>query len=250
MREYKGEILNLRNLLKWRIKRLFTKEKDTGFYPVEDIITRKEMEESKLCIEEFMRIQQEDQSLKDTPFTILTETISTIIRRILQSLNHQNIKGFMQNKISRMLKKYVYSAKKNLLIKAFTSVENTAQTNAFKTKSIKKKDILKEEIVYTAEKNLTSKNKIKPNAVQEVVLLTLCGKIDVYDLKVQKDHCYYANDILVSNCVMMRMYFEINPNEGAWIFPTDSQKEDERKISNKIVNGVERRMVGDRILVE
>ena len=250
VREYKGEILNLRNLLKWRIKRLFTKEKDTGFYPVEDIITRKEMEESKICIEEFMRIQQEDQSLKDTPFTILTETISTIIRRILQSLNHQNIKGFMQNKISRMLKKYVYSAKKNLLIKAFTSVENTAQTNAFKTKSIKKKDILKEEIVYTAEKNLTSKNKIKPNAVQEVVLLTLCGKIDVYDLKVQKDHCYYANDILVSNCVMMRMYFEINPNEGAWIFPTDSQKEDERKISNKIVNGVERRMVGDRILVE
>lgn len=258
MREYNGEILNLRNLLKWRIKKFFTKGKDIGFYPVEDIFTEKEMEESKLCIEEFMRIQQEDQSLKDTRFIILTETISTIIQRILQSLNLQNIKGFMRNKILRTLKKYVYSVKKNLLTKAYTSAENTVQTNAFKTQSIKRKDILKEEIVYFVKRNSASKSKTQPNAVQEVVLLTLCGEIDVYDLKVQKDHCYYVNDILVSNCLMMRMYFEINPNEGAWTFtnPIDSMEENKLKvygesdIKTKIIDGVERRMVGDRILVE
>ena len=259
MREYKGEILNTKNLLKWRIKRLFTKEKDTGFYPVEDIITRKEMEKSKHCIEEFMRIQQEDQSLKDTRFTILTETISIIIQRILQSLNHRNIKGFMQNKISKTLKKYVNSVKKNLLTKVYTNAVNIAQTNVFKTQSIKKKDILKEEIVYTAEKNSASKNKTQPNAVQEVVLLSLCGEIDVYDLKVQKDHCYYANDILVSNCLMMRMYFEINPNESAWTFPGPIESVDEENklkvygdsnIKTKIVDGAERRMVGDRIIIE
>lgn len=59
--------------------------------------------------------------------------------------------------------------------------------------------------------------------------------------------------------LMMRMYFEINPNEGAWAFtgPIDSIDEEnklkvygESNIKTKIVDGQERRMVGDRILVE
>jgi len=58
---------------------------------------------------------------------------------------------------------------------------------------------------------------------------------------------------------MMRMYFEINPNESAWTFPGPIESVDEENklkvygdsnIKTKIVDGVERRMVGDRIIIE
>jgi len=55
---------------------------------------------------------------------------------------------------------------------------------------------------------------------------------------------------------MMRMYFEINPNESAWSFTGSSVEESKLKvygksnIKTKIINGEERKMVGDRILVE
>lgn len=213
LREYKGELFNIKHLLKWRIKRLFTKGKNTGFYPVEDIITKKEMEKSKLCTEEFMRIQQEDKLIKEKKYTILTETILTILQRILWQLKNQNIKDFIRCRDLKMSKRNVFYAIKNLLISPFTKKENIVQIDASKITSINKKNILKKEIVYSAEKNLKSKNKIQPNAVQEVVQLNLCGEIDVYDLKVQKDHCYYANDILVSNSMMMRMFFVVSKKE-------------------------------------
>jgi len=59
--------------------------------------------------------------------------------------------------------------------------------------------------------------------------------------------------------MMMRMYFEINPNESAWVFtdPIDTIEENnklkvfgEGGITTKVVDGKEVRMVNGRILVE
>jgi len=211
LKEYKGELFSIKNLLKWRIKRLFTKGKNTGFYPVEDIITKKEMEQSRLYTEEFMKIQQEDNLIKERKYIILTETILTILQRILWRLKNQNTRDSMHYRGLKMLKRNVFSVIRNLLTNLSIKKENIVQTNVSKKININKKNILKKEIVYSAEKNLKLKDQPQPNVVQEVVRLKLCGEIEVYDLKVQKDHCYYANDILVSNSMMMRMYFILKP---------------------------------------
>ena len=57
---------------------------------------------------------------------------------------------------------------------------------------------------------------------------------------------------------MMRMYFEINPNEGAWAFPGHEEKlkkfggktYEEREIHWETINGKKVKMIGDRKLIE
>ena len=48
-----------------------------------------------------------------------------------------------------------------------------------------------------------------PKHAQEVVRLNLDGEVDVYTLSLEDHHVYIANSVLVGNCWIMRMYFEI-----------------------------------------
>ena len=85
------------------------------------------------------------------------------------------------------------------------------------------------------------------------------SKMRVITKKELKDTAALNRSTDAGDVLMMRMYFEINPNESAWTFtdPIESINEDnklkvygESNIKTKIVNGVERRMIGDRILIE
>jgi len=85
------------------------------------------------------------------------------------------------------------------------------------------------------------------------------SKMRVITKKELKDTAALNRSTDAGDVLMMRMYFEINPNESAWTFtdPIDTIDEDnklkvygESNIKTKIVNGVERRMIGDRILIE
>jgi len=51
----------------------------------------------------------------------------------------------------------------------------------------------------SAEKNSTERDILKSGHVLKVVELNLDTEVDVYDLEVECDHCYFANGILVSN---------------------------------------------------
>jgi hypothetical protein len=85
------------------------------------------------------------------------------------------------------------------------------------------------------------------------------GKARVITKKELHDTAALSRSTDAGDVLMMRMYFEINPNEGAWAFPAQggsiSEPEKfkvygESEINTKVVNGKEVRMVGDRILVE
>lgn len=84
-------------------------------------------------------------------------------------------------------------------------------------------------------------------------------KMRVITKKELKDSAALNRSTDAGDVLMMRMYFEINPNESAWTFtdPIDSIDEDsklkvygESGIKTKIVDGREVRMVGDRIIIE
>ena len=85
------------------------------------------------------------------------------------------------------------------------------------------------------------------------------AKMRVITKKELHDTAALSRSTDAGDVLMMRMYFEINPNEGAWTFtdPIDSIDEEnklkvygESDIKTKTVDGQERRMIGDRILVE
>lgn len=83
-----------------------------------------------------------------------------------------------------------------------------AQIIADKDTTIKSEHIMKKGFAFFVEKILTFVKMKKPNVVQEVVL-PRTGGVKVYDLEVEWDNCYYANWYLVSNCLAMRMYFDV-----------------------------------------
>ena len=85
------------------------------------------------------------------------------------------------------------------------------------------------------------------------------AKMRVITKKELHDSAALSRSTDAGDVLMMRMYFEINPNESAWTFTgsIDKIQEDpklkvygDEEISKKIVNGQERRMIGDRILIE
>jgi len=83
-------------------------------------------------------------------------------------------------------------------------------------------------------------------------------KMRVISKKELKDSAALNRSTDVGDIFMMRMYFQINPNESAWLFsdPIDSIDEDSHLkvygngINTKVIDGKEVKMVGDRILIE
>ncbi len=83
---------------------------------------------------------------------------------------------------------------------------------------IKKKDILKKEFVSDVELLFQYVDQKRQKHVHDLVQLNLDGQINVFDLEIEWDHVYYANDVLVSNCMMMRSYWHIKRSKRVFVF--------------------------------
>lgn len=116
--------------------------------------------------------------------------------------------------------------------------QNFVLTNVGNQQGIKKGLILKKENVLFAENNLKSRSQIRQNVAPVAVEQSTDGKeIDVYDLEIEKDNVYYANDILVSNSdsMMMRCYFELVGADKSSFFAALRKKRKEAK-ENRALN--------------
>lgn len=84
------------------------------------------------------------------------------------------------------------------------------------------------------------------------------AKMRVITKKELHDMAALSRSTDAGDVMMMRMYFEINPNESAWAFPSDKLPENTKMkvygegegIQVKKVDGKEVRMIGDRIIRE
>ena len=80
-----------------------------------------------------------------------------------------------------------------------TQNKNFVRVNAHKNLTLVGLKLIKQKLVKCVEGNLIGKDIQKLKRVQKVVALSLDTEVDVYDIEVEKDHCYFANGILVSN---------------------------------------------------
>lgn len=84
------------------------------------------------------------------------------------------------------------------------------QIDAYKNGIIKKERTKKQGFASIAIPNSVSANRNRLSAAQTSVLQNKDRKIEkVYTLTVDKDNCYFANGMLVENCMLMRCYFDI-----------------------------------------
>lgn len=117
----------------------------------------------------------------------------------------EQMKG--ENGIANMLKKVLKTVKvsSKLVLTALKplrqckSGRNIALTSANQITEEKKGWITKRENAKSAIKSSCAIDTPKGNAVVRVVEQCLDMEKEVYDLTVKDDHCYYANNILVSN---------------------------------------------------
>lgn len=131
---------------------------------------------------------------------------------ISQTQEEKNINELenLRGRTNLELKKNAYSVMKRSLINPCRNLLNTAPIVVHKGKDTKIELISKKEPVIV-EKNSVSEKLRKPVHVLGIVPKYSEGTL-VYDIKVQHDHCYYANGILVSNCLMMRSVFNLGVN--------------------------------------
>ena len=87
-------------------------------------------------------------------------------------------------------------------------LQNSAVINVIKNLIIKQKNITSQDYVSYVEKNFQLEKMKNQWHVAQYVVQKKDG-IKVYDLEIEWDNCYYANWILVSNCLMMRCYFNL-----------------------------------------
>jgi PBSX family phage terminase large subunit len=89
---------------------------------------------------------------------------------------------------------------------SFTTMPNFAPTNANQHSGEQTALTMKPELVVNVAKSSESINTIKPYVVQNPVRQNFVGKKDVYNLTVEEHHEYFANGLLVSNCMDMVRY--------------------------------------------
>jgi hypothetical protein len=108
-------------------------------------------------------------------------------KQILEKINYQ---------------KFVNNAKKN--ISELSTIKNTAQISVKQDQDINLGSIQKKENVEYAQKNISSIN----THYRKLVLKNAESKNleyhETYDLEIEDDHCYYANNFLVSNSDALR----------------------------------------------
>lgn len=193
----------------WK-KQLFSIIKDiTGIvdtiHQSEDIKTVE-----KDCIKQFGSIIL-DQYQKDFTFTIKTE-IPEIIKLIILNLLH--LRNIYQNIIKRIgNQKNLEKKLKRIVImldtfrkygivhhKALNGIKNTG-----KIVGLKEKLLLKS--VKYVKKNIKHIYQNYQDSVIKIVKRERYGVEDVYNLTVENDHNYYANGLLVKNCMDATRYF-------------------------------------------
>jgi len=83
-------------------------------------------------------------------------------------------------------------------------IKSFAQMDANKRVEIDQVLTMKEEFALTARNLLNAISINSQEAVVKNVVVNTTQETEVYDLEVEKDHCYFANNILVSNCDAFR----------------------------------------------
>lgn len=144
-------------------------------------------------------------------------TLKRCKKKLKYGINLKKVENGIKNMLktqdlenSNQQREYVKIAKKPISKKAH--IQNFAQIVARKNTIIKQKNTTKIESVKTVEK-FSLLEKMKKTRVAHVVALpNKDGKIKkVHTLTVDKDNCYFAEGMLVENCVMMRVYFDLKP---------------------------------------
>lgn len=242
---YNKFIWKILSLLSTKIKNIgFRGLVDTSI----TVHTKMELDnQESLCIEKSGKIQTKRKSLKDLIYTILTMIVLITTRVIYLVLNliftTPNILNYIGKIIFNSIKIIWTKLESKLL---FGMVQKKAKSGILKTQKnhgikesqrkeyvkivqenmnllvemvsvlirvfrsiiIELKNIMKIENVSFVDYLLVSGSLNKPKLVQEVVQQKVDG-IDVYTLSLENHHVYIANDVLVANCFIMRMYFVI-----------------------------------------
>jgi len=112
------------------------------------------------------------------------------------------------------LQEYVYNAIKNFRQK-FVGNQSSVQTIAMQHGEGSPEKITKRERVLSAIKSLQRTNIQNQNAAPKTALVVVqveqSSPATVYNLTVKDCHRYYANDILVANCDLIRYFVMSNP---------------------------------------
>lgn len=123
----------------------------------------------------------------------------TLVKKVLNGIKNMVKKyGKIENQFIKKNVKYV-----ELNIMLILNVLNFVVKNVFRHLTEKQKDILLKKNVKYVEKNFCKIyiDLLKPVHVHVEEVIQNFMKTDVYNLEVEKKHEYFANDILVHNCV-------------------------------------------------
>ena len=125
--------------------------------------------------------------------------IKNIMNLVLRKLNFMNLSAKTAIKyLKQHVRKRLDSVQEDVLCKNIEMMDVLVQ----------KKN------VFIVEKNISKNiNFLKERLVRQDVLHFKEKKIDIYNITVDKDHVYYANNLLVSNCDAL-VYFVWKDNSG------------------------------------
>lgn len=120
-------------------------------------------------------------------FGMQAQKASNGIKNMLERVGLENL----------VFQQFVLCAERN--IKQKYIIRNFVQTNVKPKPDICHMSMMKQELAPFVEKDLAVTNIRKEEHVQELVPLKLREEQKVFDIEVEDDHCYFANNILVSN---------------------------------------------------
>ena len=221
------------NRLKWKLKKLLnTEAENIGF---QELIkntttmtnTLTEKEQRKHFTGKYGKIIRKERFQKDISFTTKMKIPLTIIPKILNLLNGENTKANtlrhgsrlknIKKKIENLLKKHnlklsnginlkkAESGTKNIILSLLRLLKNISISVLYAIKNI---------ILYA----LNILNIVLINVgLKEITIEAMelkRKKTKVYNITVEKDHVYFANDILVSNSDSLMMAVSNIPKSG------------------------------------
>ena len=202
------------NLILWKLyKKLYLKGTNTGFRQIMEQENITTTGRKVRYIGMFGKMALVVKYLKDLTYITLTETatimniaILNLLRLVITKksigITEQKKKLFAQNAVKNT--SVIFQTKK---------VKDSALINAFNNITTIIKLITKIEFVPTVANPFLLGKVKKQKLAQSLVRHTFGQPIDVYTLTLNNHNAYFANNYLVENCLMMRMWFEIHPAE-------------------------------------
>ena len=178
--------LKILNLLQIKNIDNITIKKDLRMMNIEEK-TKKILKKPKIWLRHGINLKKEKNGIKN------------IMNLVLRKLNFMNLSAKTAIKyLKQHVRKRLDSVQEDVLCKNIEMMDVLVQ----------KKN------VFIVEKNISKNiNFLKERLVRQDVLHFKEKKIDIYNITVDKDHVYYANNLLVSNCDAL-VYFVWKDNSG------------------------------------